>query len=392
MSERDDLAAAALRVLPSDQHNQASAPAQTVRDEKKSDFEALIDRMRPKQVADLLKAERPKWLLNKWLLQGSLAAIVGGEKTFKTFTAIDIACRVALGLDWHGVKSVQGSVLYIIAEGNEREFADRILAWCKKYGHDVMELWDKVRVIPVRVGLDNVEDMKAFFVANHREEALVIVDTLAQNMDGAENDTRDMNLFVRGANEIRFRSHCAVLIVHHTGKDPAKIYRGNSALVGAVDAMWVTLRENDGAEDLVLERYRSRFSPQGVKRVMKAARVVTHYADPDDSDDEEVDTLVMTFVREGTKEDGRKKVTVATTQWHRALVFIAEQPGGTILNQAVVGEALDIANSGTTSKLFSTLKAKAVITGSGPFTVSDKGMMMAVEMGAQLAQLPGDAE
>lgn len=363
---------------------------QSAAKERSKEEKALLEhaeRYRPQQVADLLKKPRPKWLVKKWMLQGSLNAIVGGEKTFKTFTAIDLGCRIALGMDWHGVDTVQGNVLYIIAEGNEREFADRVLAWCMVNEHDPEDLWDKFTIIPVRVGLDNHTDMDAFNLAMKmygvNEQSLVFVDTLAQNMDGAENDTRDMNLFVRGANEIRFRYRCAVFIVHHTGKDPAKIYRGNSALVGAVDSMWYTIREDDESTDLVLQLYRSRFAQQGIKRVFKAIPVVTQEAT---EEEDEAETLVMTFVREGTKEDGRQRIVTPTALWHKALVFMAERPGCAVVNQAVVGEGLGIKNSGSTSKLFKTLKDKHLITGTGPFVLTQDAVMMAVEMGAQIPQ------
>lgn len=360
--------------------NSQEAKAAEVRNKKDDDHRRRVERFSPREVEDILKAPRPKWLIKGWMLEGSLNAIVGGEKTFKTFTGIDLACRMALGLDWHGIRMTQGRVLYIIGEGNEREFGERVLAWCIRYGHKPSDLRGKLRVIPVRVGLDNAEDMRAFFEAAVGDEAAVFVDTLARNMDGAENETRDMNLFVRGADDIRERKHTAVVIVHHSGKDPAKIYRGNSALVGAVDSMWLTARLDDEGDDLVLELYRSRVSKQGVKRVFKAEEVVTQEMD---DDNEETRSLAMTFVREGTAEDGKQK-DAPTAQWEQVLVYVAEQPGCGVATQSEVHEALKFKNSGSTSKVFNALRKKELMTGTGPFVLTELGVIKAVALGASI--------
>lgn len=357
------------------------AKATETKEKKRSEFQERVSRFTPHEVADGLKQPRPKWLAKGWMLEGSLNALVGGEKTFKTFTALDYSSRIALGLDWHGIPMTQGKVLYIIGEGNEREFVDRILAWCLKYGYEPEALRGKLTYIPLRVGLDNAEDMAAFMVAAATEGgyALVVIDTLARNMDGAENDTRDMNLFVRGADIIREKFGCAVMVLHHTGKDPTKVYRGNSALVGAVDSMWVTLREGD-SDDLVLELYRSRSSKQGVKRIFKAVTIQTVEMGPEDEPSE---TLVMTYVREGHSEDGKPKPTAPKTVWERLLVAIAEMPGQAVASQVALVEELGL-NKGAVSKSITALRDKEFITGTGPLNLTDAGITYAVELGASV--------
>jgi hypothetical protein len=64
---------------------------------------------------------------------------------------------------------------------------------------------------------------------------LIVVDTLARNMDGNENDTRDMSKLIRAGDRLKTWYDSAVLWVHHTGKDEGRGMRGSSALRAALE-------------------------------------------------------------------------------------------------------------------------------------------------------------
>ncbi len=77
--------------------------------------------------------------------------------------------------------------------------------------------------------------------------SLVIVDTLARNMGGDdENSTQDKNKFIGTPDWLRNEFKTTVLVVHHPGKDPKNLIRGAGALGGALDTLIVIKPENDG--------------------------------------------------------------------------------------------------------------------------------------------------
>ena len=76
------------------------------------------------------------------------------------------------------------------------------------------------------------------------EPTLVVVDTLARNFGGAdENSTKDMTLFVQQLERLQNALECAVLVVHHTSKGDKESPRGNGALRAAIDAEFRVERE-----------------------------------------------------------------------------------------------------------------------------------------------------
>jgi hypothetical protein len=75
------------------------------------------------------------------------------------------------------------------------------------------------------------------------EFTLAIVDTLARAFGGGnENDTADMMAFVVSMGKIQEFLNCALMVLHHSGKDVAKGMRGSSSLLGAVDTELELLR------------------------------------------------------------------------------------------------------------------------------------------------------
>jgi hypothetical protein len=73
--------------------------------------------------------------------------------------------------------------------------------------------------------------------ATGEELALVIVDTLNRVMPGGnENASEDMGAVISNAKMIEDAFGCAVMFVHHSGKDEGKGTRGHSSLKGAMDS------------------------------------------------------------------------------------------------------------------------------------------------------------
>jgi hypothetical protein len=66
---------------------------------------------------------------------------------------------------------------------------------------------------------------------------IIILDTLMRMSGGGfnENSSEDMGAFITQAGKLQEIYACALMVIHHSGKDVTKGLRGHSSLLGAVD-------------------------------------------------------------------------------------------------------------------------------------------------------------
>lgn len=177
-----------------------------------------------------------QWLVKDFLPQGAMAALYGKPGSYKSFVAMYLAAMVADGRDCFMRSTVPGRVVYVMGEGRAGAFK-RTRAIERFHGFTAPP-----RVTFLRSALDlrgSMEDAAAL-IAAIRETGdppiLLVVDTLARNFGGGnENSSEDMGAFINTIGYLQDSLNCAVLIVHHSGKDDAKGMRGHSSLFGAVD-------------------------------------------------------------------------------------------------------------------------------------------------------------
>jgi hypothetical protein len=205
------------------------------------------------RVADILQHLKPiDWLVRGYLEADSLALLFGDPGCGKSFAAIDLACAVATGADWHGKPTTQGAVFYIAGEGHNG-LARRFKAWELLNGRSLAHapvfisqrsatLYDAESAAAVS------QAAQALAAASGQKPRLIVVDTLARNFGGAdENSTADMNAFVTNLDaHLKDPFRACVLIVHHTGHADKTRARGAMALKGALDAEYQLQRDDDG--------------------------------------------------------------------------------------------------------------------------------------------------
>ncbi len=205
--------------------------------------------------ADQHAVEPVQWLIDGWLVQDSLAALVGPSGSGKSFLAIDWAVRVATGTPWHGRTVKQGAVFVLAGEGRNG-LRKRIAGMETGFGIPItgapLFLADCLPALTdpgnARAVVDEITAVaeKIFFESGH-EPALVIVDTVARAMAGAnENSSEDMGRFIQSMDWIRQRYGACVLSVHHTGhgSETQDRARGSSAYRAALDSEFVTKTHN----------------------------------------------------------------------------------------------------------------------------------------------------
>lgn len=181
---------------------------------------------------DLHKIPPPEWLVDGYLVSG-FNVLYGPSGHGKSFVAIDWALTIARGSRWLGAETKRTNVVYVAAEG-AAGLSHRVSAWKKHHDRPASGL----KVIPTRVNLLDPWDVEALERDIVDAEAgLVIIDTLARCMPGAdENSQQDMSRVVDALDGLRNRHGCSTLIVHHTGVDQTRM-RGSTTLLGATDTV-----------------------------------------------------------------------------------------------------------------------------------------------------------
>lgn len=196
-------------------------------------------------------------LIDGVLPSEGITVIYGAPGASKTFTAIDLACRVATaGMDWQGREIERGVVIYIAGEA-PLSVERRVIAW--RQHHEVAGL----DLVIVRAGVDFISgDATAIIELGQRiatergQVAMVVADTLAATMHGNENAGEDMGRYVAACGAMRQALGCNVVVVHHSGKDEARGARGHSSLKAATDVEIEVADEGDGQRSIKVHKSR----------------------------------------------------------------------------------------------------------------------------------------
>lgn len=206
---------------------------------------------------DDIQDEPVEWLIHGILPSKSFSALFGPPGSFKSFIALDMAEAIATGRPWMGNEiEQQGAVLYICGEGFGGMGA-RIKA-CQI--HHSTPKGAPIYVIRHQLNLrSSAEDFNALMMAVVQlvettgiEFQLLIIDTLARAFGGGnENDSDAMGSFITSMGKIQEFLACALMVLHHSGKDLAKGLRGHSSLLGAVDTQLEILRFEDQAKGVI---------------------------------------------------------------------------------------------------------------------------------------------
>ena len=182
----------------------------------------------------------PDYQIDGVLVRNSLASIVAKEASFKSFVAIGMAAAVHTGTPWAGHDAERAPVLYLAAEG-QGGLRRRLRAWEIVNGQSLAALM--ILPEPVRfLDTADVEALHAEIAALPDMPALIVVDTLARNFGGGnENGADDMGRFIAACDRLRALTSACILVIHHENKLGG--YRGSTAFAGAMDTMIEAKRE-----------------------------------------------------------------------------------------------------------------------------------------------------
>jgi hypothetical protein len=179
---------------------------------------------------EISKQKPPRMLIQGLLTLDSESWVIGAPGSKKSFVVLDQALHVAEGRPWMGLKTTQGMVVMIVAEGSGGLGA-RVKAWEAENGR---ALPTDVKVLPRPVQAADLQGWSVLVEACRRlRPALVVIDTQARVTVGLEeNSAKEMGQYVEAVRAIREATGACVLSVHHTGRAGGDA-RGSSAIDGA---------------------------------------------------------------------------------------------------------------------------------------------------------------
>lgn len=217
----------------------------------------------------------PQWLVYEMVVEDGLTVIYGDPGAGKSFIGLDMALRIAHGMDWHGAAAKPTGILYIAGEG-ARGLGKRVKGWRIKHGMEGVDA--PFLLLPVAVALlvpdQHAKLLRSIDAATQRAGfpiGLVVVDTVSRALAGAgENGADEMGAFVAACDAVRIHTGGAVLGIHHSGKDKDKGMRGSTVLLGACDG---TIRVSKDGETVTLKTEKQKDAEEAAPIYMKMEKV-----------------------------------------------------------------------------------------------------------------------
>lgn len=223
-------------------------------------------------VAERYKSEQrqQEWAIEGWLPHLGLGVLFGRPGTMKTFTVVDLAVRMAVGLSWGGLRLREGVVAIVAAEDPEGVEA-RLLARAHELGFP----WESV---PIVILTDPPPINSEEFVTFARTEArafgntpisLVAIDNLSATFDGRDQEgSGAMSSAMRNARHAANALGCAVLLVHHPPRGNDDVPAGGAPIERAPDL--ILHQTVDGSGEIRITARKVRAGPIGGRMLMRA--------------------------------------------------------------------------------------------------------------------------
>lgn len=272
----------------------------------------------------------PQWIIKGLIPEADLAILYGESGSGKSFVMIDLAMAVARGLDWRGLKTRQGRVVYIAAEGGGG-FRNRLLAYAHQHQIDLEQV--PFGVIHATPNFLEKGDIKALIAAIKAggPVSLIITDTYAQVTPGAnENSAEDMGKALRHARMITDETGGMMVLVHHAGKDSTKGARGWSGNHAAADAVLEVTR-NGNQRALRTAKQKDGDDEAAWGFTLETVTIGL------DEDGEPIDSCVVLEAAVAQKADG-KKPEKKMGDWEKAVVdtYAELAVGGDVLKSELI--------------------------------------------------------
>ena len=191
---------------------------------------------------DSIKDEPVEWLIDSIIPKRAFVALYAPPASYKSFISLDLAEAIATGRDWMGYRiPKKGAVLYICGEGHGGMGARVKACKIQNQSPDGANLYIIRAQLNLRSSPEDFAELinaiNALIAEIDEPLEIIILDTLMRMSGGGfnENSSEDMGAFITQAGKLQELYECALMVIHHSGKDVTKGLRGHSSLLGAVD-------------------------------------------------------------------------------------------------------------------------------------------------------------
>lgn len=194
---------------------------------------------------DDLEGARRDFIIPGLLTTGGVCVICARSNLGKTFTYIDMVCRMSCGMTWLGKPTRQAKTLIVLGEG-KAGFMSRLQGWMTAHGKTAEDLRPWLSFID-RANLNNDESLSRIREVVEREGVEVVVyDTWAATSGIMKED--DAVLTTQTINRVKdAMPDLTHLFIHHPRKaeqdTDAPVMRGSGAFEGAADIVMMMYRD-----------------------------------------------------------------------------------------------------------------------------------------------------
>ena len=204
-----------------------------------------------------------KWIVKNWVPDLGVTMIYGESGGGKTFLALDIACHIAAGLDWHGHRTKKGISIYMAGEGNYG-IRQRVASWCKAHNIDRLDnLLISNKAIDMDSPAASAQIIKAVRELTTEDAVQITIDTVNNHMSGNENDAKDTRNMLNAVQIVGRAFNSGMVLVHHTGNaiEAKNRARGSSAWKASMDSQ-ILVSKKDGLIEVVCTKMKDTEEPK----------------------------------------------------------------------------------------------------------------------------------
>jgi hypothetical protein len=251
----------------------------------------------PLEMWDAIKFEiDEEYLIDGVVPAQGVGLLYGASQTFKSFIAIDLALCVERGEPWAGRATERKPIAYIAAEGagGIRKRREGYVRTGRAPAKGVQ--FALIAAAPnLGTATGDCERLGATIIAAGIKPGLIVIDTVAKAIGGADENGSGMGQFLLNAERLAAQFACFVLCVHHTGHDQDKKDRprGWSGLPAALD-MQMLAERNPGEMCATVTLQKLKDEPSGVRLEARLERVALGVS----KTGREVSTLIVADISE----------------------------------------------------------------------------------------------
>jgi len=205
------------------------------------------------RVADLAVADPTRrWLIDGLWSQAAVGIIGGPPKAAKSWMALDMAISVASDTPCLGTFDVlePGRALLFMAEDAHAAVRARVAGVCRHRGLDIQRLdLHIITANSLRLDLERDRELLSGVVTDLAPR-LLLLDPFVRLHRGDENDAGHISGILATLRELQREHHLAVVVVHHTRKNPGgaalgQTLRGSGDFHAWIDSSLYLRRKRD---------------------------------------------------------------------------------------------------------------------------------------------------